>query len=106
MARRKRRQQPKTLLSSDEEQRIIDAVNNQAIEDGFSVVKSFDEIREGKYSFNPGTYFDMVIEYVDINADEFSGKMKASKERLSEMFKQSADLELDIINGLEGLSLD
>ena len=96
----------KTLLSSDEEQRIIDAVNNQAIEDGFSVVKSFDEIREGKYSFNPGTYFDMVIEYVDINADEFSGKMKASKERLSEMFKQSADLELDIINGLEGLSLD
>lgn len=96
----------KTLLSADEEQRIIDAVNNQTSEDGFSVVKTFEEIKTGKYSFNPGTYFDMVIEYVEITAYEFSDKMSASKDRLSEMFKQGADLECEILKGLEGLLLE
>jgi len=96
----------KMLLSSDEEQRIIDAVNHQISEDGFSAVKNFDEIKASKYSFNPGTYFDMVIEYVEITVDEFSDKMKESKSRLAEMFKQSSDLEREILKGLDGLSLE
>lgn len=96
----------KTLLSADEEQRIIDAVNYQTSEDGFSVVKTFEEIKTGKYSFNPGTYFDMIIEHIEITADEFSDKIIASKDRLSKMFKQGADLECEILKGLEGLSLE
>jgi len=93
----------KTLLSSDEEQQIIDAVNHQAVEDGFSVVKTFDDIKEAGYSFNPGTYFDVNIEYVDLTAEEFAEKMNASKARLTAMFAESGTLEKEILSGLDGL---
>ena len=96
----------KTLLSSDEEQRIIDAVNNQSAEDGFSVVKTFDDIKSAGYSFNPGTYFDVNIEYVDMTADEFAEKMNASKARLAVMFDESNELEKQILASLGGLNYE
>lgn len=93
----------KTLLSDKEEQSIIDAINNQAVEDGFCVVKTFAEIKAAGYSFNPGTYFDVSLEYVDITADEFAEQMSDSKTKLSAMFTESGVLEKEIISGLEGL---
>lgn len=93
----------KTLLSFDEEQRIIDAINSQTDEDGFCVVKTFKEIKEAGYSFNPGTYFDVNIDYVDMTADEFTEKMTASKVRLTAMFAESRELEKEILAGLEGV---
>jgi type I restriction-modification system DNA methylase subunit len=44
----------RTRLALEEEQRIIDTVNNTADDGGFSVVKTLDELKAGKYSFNPG----------------------------------------------------
>ncbi len=96
----------KTLLSEEEEHRIINAVNTQTAEESFSVVKAYDDIKAGKYSLNPGTYFDMIIEYVEISADEFADKMRASKDNLVEMFKQGTELERDILKGLERLTLE
>jgi type I restriction enzyme M protein len=94
----------KTLLSPEEEQRIIDAVNNQSSEDGFSVVKTFDEIKTAGYSFNPGTYFDVKIEYVDLTAEEFTEKMNASKARLTRMFAEGNALGKEIIKSLGALN--
>jgi type I restriction enzyme M protein len=88
----------KTLLSEEEEQRIIEAVNGERSEDGFSVVKSFDEIKEGKYSFNPGGYFEVNIERVDITAEEFAERINESKARLEVMFEESKALELEILS--------
>lgn len=96
----------KTLLSEKEEQQIINAVNTQTAEESFSVVKTYDDIKTGKYSLNPGTYFDMIIESIEISADEFSDKMKASKDHLVKMFKQGTELEQDILRGLERLTLE
>jgi Type I restriction-modification system methyltransferase subunit len=96
----------KTQLSAGEEQKIIDAVNEQAAEDGFSVVKNFSEIKAAGYSYNPGTYFDVKIEYVDITAEEFSGKMAKSKAHLLKMFSESKQIENDIISSLEELFYD
>lgn len=93
----------KTLLSFDEEQRIIDAVNSQSAENGFCVVKTFKEIKAAGYSFNPGTYFDVSIDYVDMTADEFTEKMTASKAKLAAMFAESGELEKEILAGLEEL---
>lgn len=93
----------KTLLSETEEQQIIDVVNDQSVEEGFSVVKSFGEIKTAGYSFNPGTYFDVSIEYVDMSAEEFTEKMLATKKRLATMFTESNDLEKEILSGLEEL---
>ncbi|MBA9085102.1 type I restriction enzyme M protein [Fontibacillus solani] len=93
----------KMLLSIEEEQRIIDAVNGQAVVDDFSVVKSFADIKEAGYTFNPGAYFDVSIEYVNISAEEFSRRINESKTRLNELFNEGRKLEKDILGGLDGL---
>lgn len=93
----------KTLLSGDEEQLIIETINNMAAVDGFSVVKTFDEIKAGKYSFNPGGYFDVSIEYSNLTPEEFINAMNASKVKLTEMFEESQTLEKQIILGFGGL---
>ena len=89
----------KTLLSEEEEQRIIDTVNGETADDGFSVVKTFDDIKKGRYSFNPGGYFDVSIEWVDLSQGEFSAMIKESETRLSEMFEESKALEQEILAG-------
>jgi type I restriction enzyme M protein len=83
----------KTLLSREEEQRIIDAVNEQIADNGFSVVKTFDEIKVGKYSFNPGGYFDVEVEWVNLTLEGFNEKMEESQSQLSAMFTESSKLE-------------
>ena len=93
----------KTLLSKDEEHQIIETVKTEAEVDGFSVVKTFDELKSGKYSFNPGGYFDVKIEYIELTLDEFATKMNKSKTQLAEMFGESKTLEKEILVALEGL---
>jgi type I restriction enzyme M protein len=97
----------KTLLSKDEEQHIIDTVNGAIADNGFSAVKTFDEIKDhGGYSFNPGTYFDVQIQYVPISPDDFDSQMRGFDKRLAEMFSTSAELERAIRAGVGGLRLE
>ena len=93
----------KTLLSGEEEQCIIDAVNKQTTKDEFSVVKTFDEIKTEKYSFNPGGYFDVNVEHANISPDEFTAIMEKSKTKLVAMFAESNELEKAILKGFKGL---
>jgi len=93
----------KTLLSRIEEQHVIDTVNTQNNESGFSIVKSFDEIKQNGYTFNPGTYFDVEIEYVDLTVEEFAKKMNDSEVRLAKMFEESVILDKDILKMLSSL---
>lgn len=96
----------KTLLSEDEEQRIIDAINGAVDDNGFCVVKTFADIKVAGYTFNPGSYFDVSIDYVDITADEFAEKMAMSKSRLASLLSESRELEKSILAGLERLSFE
>jgi type I restriction enzyme M protein len=96
----------KTLLSHEEEQKIIDAFTNKAVVEDFSVLLEYDEIKAKNYSFSAGQYFDIKIEYVDITAEEFASKMSAHKAALSDMFKQSHALEQDIMEKLGELKFE
>lgn len=96
----------KTVLSSEEEQKIIDAFHNKEAIDDFSVVVSYDEIKEKNYSFSAGQYFDIKIEYVDITAEEFKAKMDGFKANLNEYFKQSRKLEDEINKQLGNLKYE
>jgi type I restriction enzyme M protein len=96
----------KTLLSGEEEQKIIDAVNGAVVEDGFSVVKTFDELKTGKYSFNPGGYFDVSTDYANMTSDEFLNEMNDSKARLEAMFAEGRELETQIFNSIERLTYE
>lgn len=95
----------KTLLSPEEEQKIINAFNkHEAIED-FTVVVSYDQIKEKNYSFSAGQYFDVKIQYTDITSKEFETKMNDFKANLDDLFAESKSLEKEIQKQLNGLKL-
>lgn len=93
----------KTLLSQEEEQKIVDAFNSaEAIED-FSVLVNFDELRDKNYSFSAGQYFEIKIEYVEITMEEFEKKLKAHEDKLKEYFDKSDELQNEVVNNLKKL---
>ncbi|EKP0252647.1 SAM-dependent DNA methyltransferase [Aeromonas salmonicida] len=96
----------KTVLSQEEEQRIIDVFNFKEVEEDFSVVVSYDDIKAKNYSLSAGQYFDVKIEYVDITPAQFADKMQGFTSNLDSLFSQSHELETEIKKKLAGLKYD
>ena len=96
----------KTVLSSEEEEKIINAFNHKKQIEDLSVVIDYDEIKEKNYSFSAGQYFEIKIEYTDVTAKEFDEKMEYYQKNLDEMFLESKDLESDIKKNLIGLKYE
>ncbi|MBI9032808.1 SAM-dependent DNA methyltransferase [bacterium] len=96
----------KTVLSPAEEQKIIDTFNNKEVIENFSILVSYDEIKEKNYSLSAGQYFEIKIEYVDISHAEFEEKMANYKSNLAEMFEESKRLEDEIMKNFEGLDYE
>jgi len=95
----------KTLLSHEEEQKIINTFNkHEAVED-FTVVVSYEEIKEKNYSFSAGQYFEIKIEYNDITPNEFETSMNSFKTNLDNLFAEYKNLEKEIQKQLNGLKL-
>lgn len=96
----------KTVLTEEEEQRIINTFNkHEAIED-FTVVVSYEQIKEKNYSFSAGQYFEVKIEYTDITPEEFEAKMNSFKSNLDSLFAESKALEKEIQKQLNGLKYE
>jgi len=95
----------KTLLSSHEEQLIIDVFNKHVAKENFSVVVSYEQLKEKNYSFSAGQYFDVKIEYIDITTKEFSKKMDGFKNNLDNLFSESKKMEKEIQKHLGGLTI-
>jgi len=96
----------RTVLSADEEQRIIEVFNSKTAEEDFSVVVSYDDIAVKNYSLSAGQYFDVKIEYSDITPEQFTTKMRGFSEHLDSLFGQSRDLEVEIKKQLVGLKYE
>lgn len=86
----------RTVLSDAEIERIIDTFNaGQPVED-FCVTVSDEQIKEKKYSFSAGQYFEVKIEYVNLTLAEFAEKMQGFQTRLQAMFEEGHRLEQEI----------
>lgn len=86
----------RTVLSDAEIERIIDTFNaGQPVED-FCVTVSDEQIKEKKYSFSAGQYFEVKIEYVNLTPAEFAEKMQGFQTRLQAMFEEGHRLEQEI----------
>ncbi len=96
----------KTVLTPAEEQKIIDVFNAKEAVDDFSVAISYDDIEAKNYSLSAGQYFDVKIEYVDINPEQFAEKMQSFTSNLDSLFSQSRELEMEIKKQLAGLKYD
>ncbi|HPS86753.1 MAG TPA: class I SAM-dependent DNA methyltransferase [Spirochaetota bacterium] len=96
----------KTLLSFDEEELIVKTFNEHKAVEDFTVVVSYEQIKEKNYSLSAGQYFDVKIEYVDISPEEFEAIMKGFEDNLNQLFTESRALETDIKNNLQGLKYE
>ncbi len=95
----------KTLLSDAEEQLIIETFNKHEAKEDFTVVVSYEQIKEKNYSFSAGQYFEVKIEYTDITTKEFEALMNGFKTNLDSLFGESKTLEKEIQKQLNGLKL-
>ncbi len=96
----------KTLLSDEEEDLIISTFNQHKPVEDFTVVLSYDQIKEKNYSFSAGQYFDVKIEYTDITPSVFQEKMDGFKSNLDALFEESKTLEMEIKKQLGNLSYE
>ncbi|QRM89325.1 N-6 DNA methylase [Lacinutrix sp. WUR7] len=95
----------KTVLSEAEEQQIIDIFNNKEVIEDVSVIVSYDDIKTKNYSLSAGQYFEVKIEYININVNEFDSKIKNFESNLNQLFFENKTLEAEIQNNLKNLSL-
>lgn len=96
----------KTLLSSDEENDIINTINNNLTIDDFSVKVNNEKIKKRLYSFNAGQYFEIKVEYCELTQNEFKDKMKQYKEKLDNYFQLNKKLEKDVIKNFETIKYE
>lgn len=96
----------KTLLSDNEEQLIIETFNRHEAKEDFTVVVSYEQIKEKNYSLSAGQYFEVKIEYTDISPKEFETKMNGFKTNLDSLFAESKTLEKEIMKQLNDLKYE
>lgn len=83
----------RTVLSSEEIDRIINTFNAGEADDDFCVAVTYTDIEGKKLSFSAGQYFDVKIEFTELSATEFAEKMGSFAASLQELFTQSHILE-------------
>ena len=62
----------------------------------FTVVVSYEQMKEKSCSFSAGQYFEVRIEYTDITPKEFMAKMEGFKKSIDNLFLESKSLEVEI----------
>lgn len=96
----------KTVLRDFEVTKIIDTFIDRTVEDDFSVIVSFDALKEKGCSFSAGQYFEVKIEHIDITTEEFETEMKNYKENLANLFARGSQLQASILEQLEGVIVE
>ena len=96
----------KTVLSSDEEDLIIEVFQKREPKEDLSVVVSYEQIKEKNYSFSAGQYFDVKIEYITLSKEQFENKISEFKKNLDNLFIESKEIESEIKNLLGRLKYE
>ena len=96
----------RTILHPSEVEKIENTFINKLNIDDFSVKVSFDEIIEKNYSLSAPQYFDIKIEYVNIDSNEYNIKLSSSLKNLNALFDESKLLEEKIKNTLKELKYE
>ena len=93
----------KTLLSAEEEDRIIRTFNEKEAAEDFSVVVSYADLAAKNYSLSAGQYFEVKVDHVAITPKEFEKELAERKERLKGLFAEAGRLEKQVENTLEAV---
>lgn len=96
----------KTILTSEEMEKIINIfASREEIED-FSILVTYKDIIEKKYSLSAGHYFFVKMDYSELSMDDYLSEIKKYKSSLGDIFNKSESLNKKILDCLEGLNYD
>lgn len=96
----------RTVLRTEEVEKIVNTFANKEIIDDFSVEVTYDQLKENHCSFSAGQYFKVKIEYVELTQEEFKSKIKEFSSNLDKYFSESRTLESEIKQRLEELKYE
>jgi len=96
----------KTVLTFDEEQKIIETYNSKTKEEDFTVVISYDEIAKKNYSLSASQYFEIKIEHIEITQAEFNHKINDHSDKLISLFSESKTINNNILESLKLLDYE
>lgn len=91
----------KRRLRDFEIEQIVSTFQKKEVVDDFSVVVTYDEIKEKKYSLAAGQYFDVKIDYVELTQEEFNAKMAEYTANLQTFFAEGNALQAEIMEQLK-----
>lgn len=95
----------RTRLLKDEIDKIVNTFMNRAKENNFCAVVSHKDIKDKGYSLAAGSYFDIVINHVDITDTEFKAKVKEIRGNLKKLFSDGKTCEEKILAQLDQMSI-
>jgi len=96
----------KTVLSFDEQNKIIETYCLRNKVDKFSIVVTPSEVIAKNFSLSPGQYFETKIDYELTNNYEFYNNKDVFLKELSQLYTTSKNLESDILEALKGLKYE
>lgn len=96
----------KTVLTSLEEQQIVEAFSLKREIEDLSIVVTYDQIVQKNYGFSAGQYFEIKSDYVNLSTDEFESKMSSFNTDLEKLFEQSELLSTEVKELLLGLKYE
>ena len=65
----------RTVLSLEEERRIVESFSSDKDVDDFSVRPKIEEVKQKNYSLSAGQYFEIKVQHIDITEDEFKNRI-------------------------------
>ncbi len=95
----------KVRLTEKEIDLIIDTFRNKKAIDDFSVAVTYDQIGKKNDYLSAGPYFKVKFEYIEITEDEFNAKISSLISDLDVKFKQSRELESQIVKHIGKLKI-
>lgn len=95
----------KTVLSTEEENKIIDTFVGGQVIDDFTVEVTNEQVKEKNYSFSAGQYFDVKIEYVDISQEEYNKMIEDFNKDFATYVNETLEFQKTIKEQLVGLKI-
>ena len=96
----------RTRLLPEEIDKIVNTFLNKTKEDKFSAVVNHENIKDKGYSLSAGSYFDIVINHIDITDEEFQHSVKSIRKDLEKLFSDSKKWEREIFSQLDKMSIE
>lgn len=96
----------RTILSPEEERRIVEAFSSDEDMTDFSVHPNISEIKERNYSLSAGQYFEIAIPITDMTEEKFDSDIKNYQDELDKLFIESDRLSEIIKDSLGKLKYE